>query len=174
MLRRCQLTHFAILALLGLRVLSVEASTLNEDGLHQQSWFLQQSFLELGDDWDEANANKRGLAIVWELKGCPACKRMHDELLQNQKLVKTLTRHFDVVQLNFTGLRTVVDFDGKELPERDLAAKNDIAGTPAWQFFPAGTKPINSRSDAHRIMGVPSLTDFIKHIEQAATTNDAN
>jgi thioredoxin-related protein len=39
------------------------------------------------------------------------------------------------LQLNIIGSRKVTDFDGRELSEKELAAKYGIRFTPTFQFF---------------------------------------
>ena len=43
---------------------------LGDDGLHIQDWFLQ-SFLDIGEDLAEAQANGKGLVVVFQQSGCP-------------------------------------------------------------------------------------------------------
>ena len=46
-----------------------------------------------------------------------------------------MKRNFEVLQLNIIGSRKVVDFDGTELSEKELAAKYGVRFTPTFQFF---------------------------------------
>ena len=52
-------------------------ATLGEDGLYHLDWYLE-SFLDLPEDLQTATTNGKRLAIMWGLKGCPACRRMHE------------------------------------------------------------------------------------------------
>jgi len=51
-----------------------------EDGLYHQSWF-QLSFLNLKDDFAEANAAGKRFAVIFEQRGCPYCTKLHTEVL---------------------------------------------------------------------------------------------
>ncbi len=110
---------------------------LSEDGLYEQPWFLQ-SFLDLADDFRGAKEKGKGFILIWELRGCPYCKLLHTVNLANPKIAAYAQENFDVLQLNLVGSRPVTDFDGKELAEKDLAARYQIAGTPTLQFFAEG------------------------------------
>ena len=108
---------------------------LTEDGLHRQPWFID-SLLELPDDLATATANKKRFAVLWELRGCPYCTKMHEINLAKPEIASFIKERFDVLQLNFIGAREVTDFDGQKLPEKRLAAKYGVRGTPTFQFFP--------------------------------------
>ncbi|EJW10473.1 thioredoxin SoxW [Rhodovulum sp. PH10] len=112
-----------------------EELTLDENGLPHQDWFLQ-SLLELPDDLALAQSNGKRLAVMWELRGCPYCRETHLKNLGDPAIADYIKTHFEVLQLNVTGDRTVVDFDGEELSEKALAEKYGVRFTPTFQFFP--------------------------------------
>jgi thioredoxin-related protein len=108
---------------------------LTEDGLHRQPWFID-SLLELADDVAAATANRKRFAILWELRGCPYCTKMHEVNFAKPEIASFIKERFDILQLNFIGSREVTDFDGQKLSEKRLAAKYGVRGTPTFQFFP--------------------------------------
>ena len=112
------------------------AAELNDDGLHVQPWFLE-SFLDLREDQAEATAAGKLFAIFFEQRGCPYCKEMHEVNFQKKQIVDYVTGNFAVLQLNLWGSRTVTDFDGEELEERDLARKWAVNFTPTIVYFDA-------------------------------------
>lgn len=112
-----------------------QAPRLNDDGLYEQPWFLQ-SFLVLAEDLELASANGKRLAVMWELSGCPYCKETHLVNFADPEISSFVQTHFDMLQLNIVGSRLVVDFDGEELEERELARKWGIRFTPTTCFFP--------------------------------------
>ena len=87
---------------------------LTEDGLHRQPWFID-SLLELPDDLAAATAGKKRFAILWELRGCPYCTKMHEVNFARPEIETFIKERFDVLQLNFIGSREVTDFDGEKL-----------------------------------------------------------
>lgn len=108
---------------------------VDESGMHVQPWFYE-SFLNLGEDLNDAASQGKRLVIFWEQKGCPYCKRMHDVNLRIPRIVNYIKKHFLVIQLNLWGDREVTDFDGEVLSEKKLANKYSILYTPTIQFFP--------------------------------------
>ena len=118
---------------------------IGEDGLHVQPWF-HESFLDLNEDLAEAEADGKRLMIVWEQRGCPYCKRLHEVNLRIPRIVESLKKDFVVLQLNLWGDREVTDFDGEVLKEKDLANKWRVMFTPTVQFFPAKVAELGGKS----------------------------
>lgn len=106
----------------------------NDDGLIMQPWFLD-SFLIMQEDLADASANGKRFAVFWELKGCPYCKETHRVNLAQPNILDFVKSNFTVLQLNVIGSRIVTDFDGEELPEKELAQKWQVRFTPTIQFF---------------------------------------
>jgi thioredoxin-related protein len=122
---------------------------LTDDGLYSEPWFTE-SFLEYADDLQAATAEGKRLALMWELKGCPYCRETHLVNFARPDIEAYVKQHFDIVQLNIIGDREVTDFDGEKLPEKKMARKYLLRGTPSFQFFPEqaaglGTKPPRQR-----------------------------
>lgn len=122
---------------------------LTEDGLYRQPWFLD-SFLELQDDLDTSALNGKRLAIMWELKGCPYCKETHFVNFADPEISGFIQERFDILQLNIIGARSVLDFDGEELSEKDLAQKYGLRFTPSFQFFPLESEGLAEKEPRER------------------------
>jgi thioredoxin-related protein len=110
-------------------------AVLGDDGLHKQDWFLQ-SFLELGPDLEDAAAENKRFAVMWEISGCPYCRDTHLINLADPEVAGFIRERFAILQLNLVGALEVADFDGTMLPEKDLAARYGVRYTPTIQFFP--------------------------------------
>ncbi len=107
---------------------------LGDDGLYHQEWFLV-SFLDMRDDLKEAQAAGKRFAVLWEQKGCPYCRDLHQINFADPKINHYVRDNFVIVQLNLWGSREVTDFDGEVLPEKDMARKWGVVFTPTMQFF---------------------------------------
>ena len=84
------------LGLLGLRASPLAAKAeLGQDGLYQMDWYLE-SFLDLPEDLAAATAKGKRFAIMWGLKGCPACKRMHEVHLMDPGIEAYIRDNFEV------------------------------------------------------------------------------
>jgi thioredoxin-related protein len=143
---------------------SAETPVLGDDGLYRQSWFIE-SFLELADDLDAARRQGRRLAVMWELKGCPYCRETHLVNFARPDIADYVRSRFDLLQLNIIGARTVTDFDGSGLGEKQLAARYGVRFTPTIQFFPEtadglADRPAERREVA-RMAGYYRPDDFL-------------
>lgn len=128
---------------------------LGEDGMHMQTWF-HDSFLDLREDLAEAEAAGKRLVIIWEQRGCPYCKRMHEVNLRIPRIADTIQRDFMVIQMNLWGDREVTDFDGEVLKEKDLAEKWAVLFTPTLQFFPQSLSSAEGKSGkAAEVVRIP-------------------
>jgi thioredoxin-related protein len=111
------------------------APKLGEDGLHHFDWYLE-SFLDIGEDIATAAANGKRLAIMWGLKGCPACRTMHEVHLRDEATVAYIRANFEILHLNHIGAREVTWPDGRKLGEKALGEAQGIRFTPSIQFMP--------------------------------------
>jgi thioredoxin-related protein len=140
-------------------------AVLTDDGFYREDWFLD-SFLELADDLKSTAAGGKQLAIMWEQAGCPYCRQTHLVNFAQQDIATYIRDHFEIISLDIHGSRVVTDFDGKQLGEKQLAAKYGIRGTPTIQFFPdrddlAGKAP--REREVNRIQGyLAPNKDFIR------------
>ncbi|MEE9455142.1 MAG: thioredoxin family protein [Paracoccaceae bacterium] len=110
------------------------AQDVGDDGLHKQPWF-HEGFLEMGPDLAEAAEAGKGLIVIFEQKGCPYCRELHEVNLVIPEIAEYQAENFLTVQINMWGSRIVTDFDGVEVGERELAQKWLINFTPTTLFF---------------------------------------
>ena len=127
-------------------------STLTEDGLHNQPWFIQNSFLDLMEEAEAAKEAGKRFAIVLEQKGCPYCKKMHDVNFMQPEVCDFVRRHFAILQLNLKGSREVTDFDGEVLPERDWRLKYKAYYTPIILFFDDDLENLKTKPPLERVV----------------------
>jgi thioredoxin-related protein len=115
---------------------------LGDNGLYVQDWFLD-SFLDMQEDLEDAAGQGKHFAVIWEQRGCPYCRELHQVNLASDKIRAYLSSNFVLLQLDLWGSREVTDFDGAALEERAMARKWAINFTPTIQFFakdPAAAK----------------------------------
>jgi len=108
---------------------------IGADGLYTQPWFVQ-SFFNLQDDLAEANAAGKQFAVLWEQRGCPYCKELHQVNFGDPEIGAYAKDNFAILQLDIWGDRKVTDFDGEEMSERELARRWGVSFTPTLNFFP--------------------------------------
>lgn len=107
---------------------------INDDGLHVQDWFLH-SFLDIREDQEEQRQQGKHLAVIFEQRGCPYCRELHEVNFSKPKIVNYIKKHFGFVQINLWGSREVTDLDGTQMEERELARKWGVNFTPTIIFL---------------------------------------
>jgi thioredoxin-related protein len=110
------------------------APQLQLDGLYREPWLLKTSGA-LSTDYAEAGKSAKNFAILWEMRGCPWCKRLHLENFAREDIANYLQANFNLLQLNLRGAQRLTDFDGEDLTEEALSYKYGINSTPTFQFF---------------------------------------
>lgn len=164
MLTRRSVLGVALAALAAPTVPARAAATLGEDGLYHLDWYLE-SFLDLKEDLEETTAKGKRLAVMWSLKGCPACKRMAEVHLADSKIENYIKTNFEVLHLNQIGVRETTDFDGAKLSEKALGQRYGIRFTPMIQFFPETVDGLAGRTpqarEVARMAGLLEPAEFL-------------
>lgn len=125
----------AAVAALALLMAAPVSAELGDDGLHKQPW-MRDTFKDLREDLDEANAEGKRLVLFFEQRGCIYCTKMHEEVFSDPEISAYIGDNFFVVQMNLYGDIEVVDFDGESLSEKDMARKWRVMFTPNIVFLP--------------------------------------
>ena len=136
-----------LLAMFPLFVNQASAIEVVNDGLHKTPW-MQDTFKDLREDLEEANAEGKRLVLFFEQIGCIYCTKMHKEVFSKEKVSNYINDNFFVVQLNLHGDIEVTDFDGDVLPEKDIARKWGILFTPSILFLPPEVDSSSSAQQA--------------------------
>jgi len=162
MSRRQALAAFGIFSAgaLGLRAMPARARpVLGDDGLYQLDWYLQ-SFLDLREDLEGATAKGKRLAIMWGLKGCPSCKKMHEVHMMDPAIESYIRDNFEIVHLNHIGDREITDFDGSKFGEKAFAQTYGVRFTPTVQFFPERIDGLVAKKPQEReVVRMPGLLE---------------
>ncbi len=164
------MTRRQAVAVLGAGALSLRVApafakaTLSDDGLYQMDWYLE-SFLDVSEDLTGTTAKGKRFAIMWGLKGCPACKRMHQVHMMDPKIESYIRDNFEILHLNHIGSREVTDFDGRKRSEKAFGESYGIRFTPTIQFFPETATGLAALSgQAREVARMPGLlepTEFL-------------
>lgn len=75
-----------LMGLMAALILALPASgtELGEDGLHKTDW-MRNTFKDLREDLEEANAEGKRLAVIVEQRGCIYCTKMHEEVFRGRR-----------------------------------------------------------------------------------------
>lgn len=132
---RRPLTLATALALALALALPLSAAELGDDGLHKPEW-LRDTFKDLREDLDEANAEGKRLLVIVEQRGCIYCTEMHEKVFPDPRVDSLIQDGYFVVQMNLFGDVEVTDFDGTTLSEKDMAVRWGVMFTPTMLFLP--------------------------------------
>lgn len=138
--------RFLAMCVLAL-ALPATAAELGDDGLHKADW-MRDTFKDLREDLDEANAEGKRLALIVEQRGCIYCDKMHKEVFSQARVSDYIREHFFVVQINLHGDTEVVDFDGEVLSEKAAARKWGLLFTPSILFLSSEVSPDQTAQSA--------------------------
>jgi thioredoxin-related protein len=128
----------------------------------QEQPFFKQSFLNLADDLAEAKGSGKFLMLVYEQEGCPYCAKMHQSILSDADVIRSLEKHFDIVQLDIWGGRELVDFAGKNTSERKFARDLGLHFSPMIVVYDGNGKEV------YRMAGFYGLPHFRLVLEYLA------
>lgn len=164
------MTRRHALAAIGLGLTAMRSApasakaTLGDDGLYHMDWYLE-SFLDLSEDLAGATAKGKRFAIMWGLKGCPSCKRLHETHMTDPKVETYIRDNFEILHLNHIGAREVIDFDGRKRGEKTFGEAYGIRFTPTIQFFPESSAGFAGKSgqalEVARMPGLLEPTEFL-------------
>ncbi len=111
----------------------VQAAELGDDGLHKTPW-MRDTFKDLREDLEEAQAEGKRMLIMVEQRGCIYCTKMHESVYPDPRITKMIEDNYFVVQINLHGDTEVVDFDGEVLSEKAAVRKWGVLFTPTNMF----------------------------------------
>ena len=106
---------------------------LAPDGLWAEAWLRPPSG-DLRADLAAAADEGRILALFWEDPGCEYCARLHQVALRIPALRNYVANRFYSVRVERFGAKPLVDFDGTESTESEVAIRHSVEGTPAIEF----------------------------------------
>ncbi|WP_299737888.1 thioredoxin family protein [uncultured Roseobacter sp.] len=124
-----------LLILLCLLALPAFAAELGDDGLHKTDW-MRDTFKDLREDLEEANAEGKRLVLMIEQRGCIYCTKMHEDVFPREEIASYIRDNFFVVQVNLHGDTEITDFDGEVLSEKQATRKWGLLFTPSILFLP--------------------------------------
>ena len=116
---------------------------VGDDGLHKSPW-MRDTFKDLSEDLEEANAEGKRLMVIIEQRGCIYCEKMHTEVFPNPTIADYIDEHFFVVQINMFGDVEVTDFDGTAMSEKDMVGRWNHDVHADDDVFPSRTLPADS------------------------------
>lgn len=106
--------------------------------------FFQQTFGNYAEELEDARDDgKLGVFVFFEMDDCPFCHRMKETILTEPDVQAYFQQHFKTLRLDIEGANPVVDFDGTEYSEKEMAVKKyRVRATPVMIVFDLEGKPV--------------------------------
>lgn len=158
--------------------MSASAAELGDDGLHKTDWMMD-TFKDLREDLDEANAEGKRLMVIIEQRGCLYCTKMHEDVFPREEISSMLSDDYFVVQINMFGDTEITDFDGEALSEKDAVKRWNMMFTPTVMFFPEEVPEDQTASEAAVAVmpgafGASTVFDMLNWVLEKGYEGDEN
>lgn len=112
------------------------------DTIENPEWF-KLSLGDLRDDLSEAKeSGKQGIIVYFGQQRCAYCQKFFDTSLSNIDIQNYLRKHYDVIALDIWSSEDIIDTDGIEYSERELAIHYKTNFTPSLVFYDFSGKPV--------------------------------
>ncbi len=113
-----------------------------EDELVYPDWF-KLSLGDLGDDLKIAKKDgKNGIVTYFGQRRCAYCKQFFETSLADTDIQNYLREHYDLIAFDIWGIDDIIDTDGKEYSERELAVHYKTNFTPSLVFYDREGTPV--------------------------------
>ncbi|MBF0256135.1 MAG: thioredoxin fold domain-containing protein [Gammaproteobacteria bacterium] len=126
-----------LLLLLALLAPLFVADALAEEARDPYRHFFNDSFFNFQEELETAREQgKKGIMLFFEMDECPFCHRMKQQVLNQPQVQDWFRQHFLLFPVDIEGDIEVVDFQGNETIQKDLALKQyRVRATPVIAFF---------------------------------------
>lgn len=108
---------------------NLEAGMVNPGYEEKPGWF-KNSFLDIGEDVEEAAAAGKRVMLYFYQDGCPYCAKLLRDNFSQQSIVQKTRKYLDVIAVNMWGDREVTGLDGQQMTEKQFAAGLRVMFTP--------------------------------------------
>ncbi len=137
------------------------------------SWF-KQSFLDLQDDLDDANAGNKTIFLYFHQDGCPYCKKMLEVNFTDKDIVNKMKQHYEVLEINMWGDRPVTLMDGTEVTEKEFARQMKVMFTPTLVALDPQGKPMFRMNGYYAPDKFTVVLDYLLLKKQKLASGDNN
>jgi thioredoxin-related protein len=122
----------------------LSVSTLSAKGkmtggsMHEAPDWFKESFLDMGEDIEEALEANKHVMLFMDLDGCPYCTKMLKEsFIKENSTSEYIKENFDVININVKGSREIAWNEDESFTEKELAEKLNIQYSPTILFLDA-------------------------------------
>jgi len=104
-------------------------------GYHEKPAWFKESFLDLGEDIEEASSLDKRILLYFYQDGCPYCGKLLKDNFADAEIAAYSKQHFEVIAINMWGDREVTSADGQATTEKNFAKSLKVQFTPTLVFL---------------------------------------
>ncbi len=140
-------------------------------GFYEKPDWFKQSFLDLGEDLEDANADNKIIFLYFHQNGCPYCKKLLDDNFTNKEIVSKMKQHFEVLEINMWGDRPVTLFNGQEISEKNFARQMKVMFTPTLIALDSQGKSLFRMNGYYAPDKFTIVLDYLLELQQKRASN---
>ncbi len=111
---------------------------------------------------DAKTAGKKGIMLMYEQEGCPACIYMKQNVLNRSDVQALYRKLFVNFTIDIFGAVPLQDFKGRDLTEKAFAAENKVRATPTFIFHDlTGTEIVRIAGAVRDVDEFKLLAEFV-------------
>ena len=94
-------------------------------------YFFEASLGDLTEELEIArDEGKQGIFVFFEMDECPFCHRMKQTVLNQPEVQEYFGERFHSLAIDIEGDIEIVDFDGKDMTQKEFASQYRVRATP--------------------------------------------
>lgn len=106
-------------------------------------YFFEASLGDLTEELEIArDEGKQGIFVFFEMDECPFCHRMKQTVLNQPEVQEYFGERFHCLAIDIEGDIEIVDFDGKDMTQKEFASQYRVRATPLLMFVDLEGKPL--------------------------------
>jgi thioredoxin-related protein len=111
---------------------------------------------------DAKAAGKKGILLMYEQEGCPACIYMKQNVLNRSDVQALYRKHFVNFTIDLVGAIPLKDFRGRDITEKALATEAKVRATPTFAFHDlSGTEVVRITGAVRDVNEFKLLAEFV-------------
>ncbi len=132
-----------------------------DPGFYEHPAWFKQSFLDLSEDLEDANANNKIIFLYFYQDGCPYCKKLLEVNFTDKGIVNKMKQHYEILEINIWGDRPVTLMDGSEITEKEFARQVKVMFTPTLIALDPQGKPMLRMNGYYAVDKFTLVLDYL-------------
>lgn len=128
-------------------------------------WF-KESFMDMGEDVEEAKEDDKHVMLFMSLKFCPYCTKMlKDNFVEGAKHQPYIEQNFDVIAIDVKGSKEIAINEDQSMTEADYARHLKVQYTPTILFLNQENEIVVRVNGYRSSQNFKYILDYVKNKE---------